>query len=80
MKCEIKPLFFIGKCRYEDDKENKLLCYEAHLFHSIIDALQRVPIMGRAVGDFHCPYFGITQSEQQKNRKDGSDATQPEKR
>ena len=57
-----------------------LMCYEAHLFHSIIDALQRVPIMGRAVGDFHCPYFGITQSEQQKNRKDGSDATQPEKR
>ena len=71
MKCEIKPIFCIGKCHYEDDSEKSFLCVESHLFYAIANALQRLPIAGRFIGDYHCPYFEI--------RKDETNATQPEK-
>lgn len=67
MKCQIKPFFFEGKCHYEYDGEESILCVESHLFYVIANALQRLPIVGRFVCDYHCPYFKI--------RKDDTDAT-----
>ena len=71
MKCQIKPIFCIGKCHYEDDADMLDICRFSHLSFFFNEFMQNIPIFGRLFHDYHCPYFEI--------RKDETNATQPEK-